>query len=139
MRFTVEELEELGRQIMDADEQADRRDGAAATTAGLMYIDERERVAYFCEKGTRGDDWDDSPRHYNAGPPSSWVARVLFWAPAVELAPDEISTDSVNAGASPWLLAWPDRFLHAHSTVEEFQAYIRDSGGQAFLMEEGEA
>jgi hypothetical protein len=108
-------------------------------TAGLMYIDDREHLAYFCERGTRGDDWDDRFRHYNAGQPDSWMHRVLFWAPAVELAPDDIPVDSVNAGASPWMLAWPDRFLHAHSSVEAFCKYIASVSGQAFVMEEKDA
>lgn len=105
-------------------------------TAGLMYINDRTHIAYFCEKGTQGDDWDDRFRHYNAGPPYSWVHRVLFWTPDAELAPDEISVDSVNAGASPWMLAWPDKFLQAHASVEEFRAYVTDVGGQSFVMEE---
>jgi hypothetical protein len=108
-------------------------------TAGLMYIDERTRIAYFCERGTNGEDWWKRNRSYVAGPPDSWMYRVLFWAPAVELAPDDLPVDSVNAGASPWLLAWPDRFLHAHSSVGEFCEYVASVGGQAFVMEEKDA
>ena len=103
-----------------------------------MYITDRDQtgIAYFCEKGTHGDDWDDRFRSYNAGPPYSWTHRVLFWAPSVEYAPDEIPVDSVNAGASPWMLSWPDKFLHAHSSVGEFREYVASIGGQAFVMEE---
>jgi hypothetical protein len=102
-----------------------------------MYIADREHVAYFCEEGTEGDDWNDRFRAYNAGPPYTWVTRVLFWAPSLEFAPDDMSVDAVNAGASPWLLYYDtNHFLHAHCSVDEFREFIEDIGGQSFVMEE---
>jgi hypothetical protein len=105
--------------------------------AGLMYVDERTHVAYFCEKGTQGDDWSNRRRSYNAGIPDSWRARVLFWAPGVEFPADYLSVDQINAGAVAWLSDWADnKHLHAAASVEEFQAFIAAAGGQSFVMEE---
>jgi hypothetical protein len=100
-----------------------------------MYIE--GSIAYFCEEGTRGDDWDDRYRYYNAGPPNRWVSRVIWWLPEAELADDALSVAAINAGAVAWLSYWPSNtHLAAGVPTEEFVDFTRDCGGQAFVMEE---
>lgn len=104
-------------------------------SAGLMYID--GSIAYFCEEGTSGDDWDDRFRSCNAGPPCAWAARVLWWCPEVQEPDDRVSVAAINAGAVAWLSYWPSNtHLAAGVPTEEFVDFIRDCGGQAFVMEE---
>jgi len=117
--------------------------------------------AYFTTWGLSkqwGDDWDDAPYEYNAGPPyeskdGAWTIIKVAWDGPFETPADighssDLSVDQINSGEAPWLktLAWRQARLPngdgnlLQSRSWQAQLYrslytIESAGGAVYLKE----
>lgn len=127
--------------------------------ARLCYI--RVNIAYFTTrnpwKEQTGDDWDDAPYQYNAGPPYEWhkgldkdkkrweIIRIAFLS-ADLMTPEEFyvnadySVDEINNGVIPWLFspAWVSEGvkIFAGETISCVIKKLEKAGAEVFLPRE---
>lgn len=118
--------------------------------ARLCYI--KSGWAYFTTQPLNkqwGDDWDDAPYEYNAGPPYDYragnstlprwkVFRISFEGPFIT--PDigynnsPWSVRDINAGAVAWLRfrGKESEQIFAGTSYEEFRAWVLSREGKIF-------
>ena len=111
--------------------------------AKLVYIERDENVAYFSsDPDPMGDDWNDAPWEYNAGPPYKWDAQVgwfggSFERPGYGSLNSTFSVDMINAGAVPWLSQHYRNdpvVIPAGVGVGEFMRLIAEGGGYPVVI-----
>ena len=104
----------------------------------------KDSWAYFtarplCE--VSGNDWDDAPYQYNAGPPCTRDGGDIYkvaWDGNFDLPHDTPgwSADQINAGAAPWLTEWVTYgtgvVIAADVTLVEFRALIKKGDGAVY-------
>ncbi len=110
----------------------------------LCYV--TECLAYFTSlplENQWGDDWDDVPYEYNAGPPyhdeGSNTIKIMaymgdFLLPCSGYINSPYSVEDINKGKVPWLRTFLDNFdfLLAGATVDEFIDFVKRNGGRIF-------
>lgn len=102
----------------------------------LCYV--AGNVAYFTKLPLSeqwGDDWNDAPYEYNAGPPYGDVSWVAFALPrnvrhyeAKDLYHGYISVQDINAGKVPWLMIGETPIM-VGCEIKTFRQIIEDIGG----------
>lgn len=110
----------------------------------LCYV--RNGKAYFTDQPLDkqwGDDWDDAPYEYNAGPPytDAGVQITCLYFEGLFLTPDDGHTNSpwsvemINRGEVAWLRSdgGTSPPIMAGTTMEDFIARIRAAGGKVFV------
>ena len=107
----------------------------------LCYI--KDNIAYFTDNEEQwGDDWDDSPYEYNAGPPYNEegfdLLNIGFYVNAKYLEPYEsfhnkyLSVEEINAKLVPWLI--PNNIeceqIFAGESLKDFVKKIKSISGE---------
>lgn len=108
----------------------------------LCFI--REPFAYFTSADVTeqwGDDWDDAPYEYNAGPPDGDIIKLAFdidlVTPRLSNGNAAVSVKQINAGQVAWLRSDPSTEkrieIYAGTTIEKFFDLIEYAGGTVYV------